>query len=39
MLSLRASLPKGITLKSDLSHQEHQAEAILLKERWKLAMA
>ena len=36
LLSLRASLPKGITCKPDLSRQERQAEAILLKERWKL---
>ena len=36
LLSLRASLPNGITFKSDLSRQERQIEAILLKERWRL---
>ena len=36
LLSLKTSLPEGITFKADLSRQERQAEAILLKERWKL---
>ena len=36
LLSLKTSLPEGVTFKADLSRQERQAEAILLKERWKL---
>ena len=36
ILSKRADLPTGITIKPDMSIPEQQTESILLKERWSL---
>ena len=36
ILSNRNSLPNGIILKPDMNREERDADALLLKERWRL---
>ena len=39
LLSARKNLPKGLTIKPDLSPEERVADTILMKERWRLIQA